>query len=145
MESNDTRIARLRERLGAEKVDAVLQAADAVGASYLPGDQNRTFGLIQRVLVHLKNRDHNLGMIFPKTDAQYRPFFDYNDGTGRIFVIEPGDGPGQLAMRDDWFREMDLGQSDITYYEVVPGRQVEIMLAFLEAYAQLLSGAYAAE
>lgn len=136
------RVEALRARLGAERVDEWLVATHAVGTASLPGDEDLAFGFVQRVLMHLKNhRDRNCGMLFPKVDAEYRRFFDYFDGDGRIFLIFPGDGPDQMRYDPAWFRPMDLGFGYEQYYEVVPGAELAIVVAFLEAYAALQAAA----
>lgn len=124
----------LRAQLGPERVDALLEAAGLVGASYLPGEEDPVFGFLQRILIHLKNQDRNQGMLFPKTDEEYKRFYDYFDGEGRIMKIEPGAG---MAVDPGWVRLMPDLPADHPFYEVAPGAGPAIVTAFLEAYAVL--------
>lgn len=135
----DDRLADLRTRLGAKRVDAMLEAAGVVGASNLPGEETPIFGFLQRVLLHLRNHDRGQGMIFPKTDAEYKRFYDYFDGEGRIVAIVPGDGPEDMRVDPGWVRPMAGMPADQPYFEVAPGAGPLIVTAFLEAYAAMLS------
>jgi hypothetical protein len=131
----EVRVARLREALGAERVDAMLEAARAAGASYIPGDQHPVFGFIQRALIALKNGGRNCGLIFPKVDPAYNRFIDYFDGEDHIVVIYPGDGPGEMHLDERWMIEAAESHPDCRFYQVAPGAAEDIMVAFLTAYA----------
>lgn len=134
-ESLDARVARLREALGGERVDAMLEAARAAGDSYIPGDQHPVFGFIQRALISLKNSGRNCGLIFPKVDPEYNRFIDYFDGEDHIVVIYPGDGPGEMRLEETWMLEAAESHPDCRFYQVAPGAADAIMIAFLTAYA----------
>lgn len=135
----EDRLAALRARLGAQRVDALVEAAAAVGTANLPGDEAPIFGFLQRILLHLRNQDRGQGMLFPKTDAEYRRFYDYFDGEGRIVAIAPGDGPEQMRIDPAWVRPMPGMPAGEPYFEVAPGAGGEIVAAFLEAYAAMLA------
>lgn len=141
----EARIARLKAQLGATRVEAMLEAARATAGSYLPGEHHPAFGFIQRALIHLKNEGRNCGLIFPKVDGTYQRFIDYFDGEDRIFVIYPGDAPDQIRLDPNWLRESPLSHPDCTFYEVVPGMEIPLMLAFMEAYAVMRAEAESAE
>lgn len=130
------RIEALRQRLEPARVDALLEAARQAGATALPADEHVVFGFVQRVLNRLKNAGHNYGLVFPKTDGHYRRFFDYFDGDGRIVSIYPGEEPGMLAIAPDWSRPVEVGGA-VAYQEIMPGKEEEIAVSFLEAYAAL--------
>jgi hypothetical protein len=131
------RLERLRAAVGAERVDAMLEAARQAGDSYLPGDQDPVFGFIQRALIQLKNSGRNCGLIFPKQDPEFRRFVDYFDGEGRIIVIRPGDEPGGMHIEPGWVRPAEQSHPDCPFFEVAPGMAEAIMAAFLEAYAAM--------
>ena len=137
------RIERLKARLGDRRVDAMLEAAHATAGSYLPEEHHPAFGFLQRALIHLKNSGRNCGLIFPKVDITYTRFIDYFDGEDRIFVIYPGDGPGQMRLDQGWLRPSPESHPDCAFWEVVPGMETELMLSFLEAYAELRARAEA--
>ena len=138
------RIERLMAQLGEPRVSAMLEAARATAGSYLPEEHHPAFGFLQRALIHLKNGGRNCGLIFPKVDGTYQRFIDYFDGEDRIFVIYPGDGRGMMALDESWLRPSPESHPDCRFYEVVPGMEIELMLAFLEAYAGLRAQAESA-
>lgn len=135
----EDRLADLRTRLGAARVDSMIEAAGNVGSANLPFEEAPIFGFLQRILLHLRNNDRPQGMLFPKTDAEYKRFYDYFDGEGRIVAIVPGEGPEDMTVDPTWVRHMPELPADQPFYEVVPGAGPLIVAAFLEAYAAMLA------
>ncbi len=131
------RAETLRRTLGAEVVDDFLAAAAMVGSAYLPGDEDLVFGFVQRMLARLKLAGRNRGLLYPKFDAHYNRMFDYMDADGAIWVLRPGDGPGEVPNRPSWFHEHDAGDPERRYFGLVPGAELAIALAFLAAWADL--------
>jgi hypothetical protein len=131
------RLAPLYDALGHERVDAMLEAAEAAGGSYLPGDQEPVFGFIMRALISLKNGGRNYGLVFPKQDGGFKRFIDYFDGEGGIYIIYPGTGPGEMRMDPEWIRPAAESHPDCPFFEVAPGAGPLMMASFLEAYAAL--------
>lgn len=131
------RAEALRRSLGVEVVDDFLSAAASVGRSYLPGDEDLVFGFVQRMLARLKQADRNRGLLYPKFDAHYNRMFDYMDADGSIWVLRPGDGPGEVPHEPGWFHEHDAGDPERRYFGLTPGAEHEIALAFLAAWADL--------
>lgn len=137
MTADAARAAALRAALGDQAVDELLGAASAVGRAYLPGDEDLVFGFVQRALARLKQEGRNRGLLFPKYDQDYRRMFDYMDGDGAVWVLRPGDGPGEVPADPAWFTDHDAGDPERAYFQVAEGAETAIMLAFLEAVAAL--------
>lgn len=131
------RAETLRHQIGEEVVEDFLSAASAVGRTYLPGDEDLVFGFLQRMLTRLKQEGRNRGLLFPKLDATYNRMFDYMDADGSIWVLRPGSGEGEVPHRPSWFLEHDAGDPERLYFGLAPGAELEISLAFLEAWATL--------
>jgi len=129
--------AHLVEALGPEEVTLFLTTAPNTGRMHLPGGEDLVFGFIQRVLIRMQQDGHYRGRIFPKFDATYQRMFDYMDADGTVWVVRPGDGPGEVPNRLEWFRDQDLDDPEQAYFEVVEGADTAIVLAFLEALAHL--------
>lgn len=131
------RAESLGRTLGREVVDDFLAAAHLVGRTYLPGDEDLVFGFVQRLLTRLKLEGRNRGLLFPKYDAEYNRLFDYMDADGTVWVLRHGDGPGEVPEGRAWFHEHDAGDPERPYFGLEPGAELEIPLAFLEAWAAL--------
>jgi hypothetical protein len=131
------RIAALRPILGTEVVDDFLRAAAEVGRGYLPGDEDLVFGLLQRVLGRMQQGGRHYGRIFPKFDGHFNRYFDFCGPDGTIWVMRPGAGRGAVPHDPAWFRDLEAGDPERAYYEVVPGAATAIVVAFLEAWASL--------
>lgn len=123
----------LRRSLGADLVDDLVFGAEAAGTQFLPGDEDLTFGFLQRVLTRLKREGRNRGLLFPKVDGEFRRYFDYMDADGAIWVV----WPHAVGVDPAWFREQEVGDPERTYHELAPGAAPAIVAGFLRALADL--------
>ncbi|MEB3197760.1 MAG: hypothetical protein VKP62_11205 [Candidatus Sericytochromatia bacterium] len=121
-------------------MQAFLDAAHQVGRTHLPGTDQPVFAFIQRVLARLSQAGEGQGLLFPKQDGlTYAPFFDYCDAQGNIWVLREGPSPGAVPFLAHWFREVDLGDPEMTYFELNDGAEREVALAFLEALHHVMA------